>query len=92
MWASYKGHEGVVRLLLARGARQDLQDSSGNAALHDALYLGDCASVVALLCAAPGAAAALALRNQNGDTPLGLAVAHASAACEAVLRARGAPL
>jgi hypothetical protein len=45
-----------------------------------------------LLCAAPGAAAALALRNSAGQTPLGFAVASGRAACAAVLRAHGAPL
>jgi ankyrin repeat protein len=34
MLASWYGHEGVVRLLLARGARQELQDSGGMTALH----------------------------------------------------------
>jgi ankyrin repeat protein len=91
MWASICGHEGVVRLLLARGARQKPQDSDGDTAMHDALY-NDRASIVALLCAARGAAAALALRNHRGHTPLGLAVERGRAACEAVLRARGAPL
>jgi ankyrin repeat protein len=92
MRACYKGHEGVVRLLLARGARQELQDSDGDSALHKALYLGDRASIVALLCAAPGAAAALVLRDQFGRTPLGSAIYDGRAASEAVLRARGAPL
>jgi ankyrin repeat protein len=92
MWASYEGHKGIVRLLLARGARQELQDSDGDTALHTALYFGDHASIVALLCAAPGAAAALALRNRDGRTPLGLAVDYGSAACETVLRTHGAQL
>jgi ankyrin repeat protein len=90
MGASQNGHEGVVRLLLARGARQELQDATGEAALHYAARNGH-SGVVALLLAAPGAAAALALRYQ-GRTPLGVAVAEGNAACEALLRARGAPL
>jgi hypothetical protein len=92
MRASFNGHEGVVRLLLARGARQELRDSDCDSALQKALYLGDHASIVALLCAGPGAAAALVLRNHNGKTPLGSAIYYGRAACAAVLRARGAPL
>ena len=91
MVASQSGHEGVVRLLLARGARQELQDSGGWTALHAAVN-SDHAGTVALLCAAPGAAAALALRNNAGHTPLGLAVERGRSTCEAVLRAHGAPL
>ena len=86
MLASWKGHEGVVRLLLARGARQELQDSGGRTALHVAVLL-DRLSTVELLGAAPGAAAALALRDSEGRTPLALAVASRHAACEAALRA-----
>jgi hypothetical protein len=91
MWASCNGHEAVVRLLLARGARQELQNILGHTALHDA-GLFNRNSIVALLCAAPGAASALALRSRDGHTPLGLAVQHGRSACEAVLRARGAQL
>ena len=87
IWASYKGHEGVVRLLLARGARQELQSSGGETALHWAVTHGR-AAILALLCAAPGAAAALALRDKQGHTPLGMAVARG----HAVLRAHSAPL
>jgi ankyrin repeat protein len=83
-------HEGVVRALLARGARQDLRGSNGWTALHYAAATG-LASLVALLCATPGAAAALALRNRDGETPLAVAVLLGRAECEAVLRAHGAP-
>jgi ankyrin repeat protein len=89
MLASSNGHEGVVRALLARGARQDLHGSDGWAALHWAVVAGS-AGTVALLCAAPGAAAALALRDRDGKTPLALAVMFDHAECEAVLRAHGA--
>jgi hypothetical protein len=94
MWASFKGHEGVVRLLLARGARQELQDRDGWTALHHAAVCDshNHAGVVALLCAAPGAAASLALRNSAGQTPLGMAIERGSAACKSTLRAHGAPL
>ena len=69
MWASKEGYEGAVRLLLARGARQELQNEDGHSALHLAAIKSH-VGVVKLLCAAPGAAAALALRNKIGDTPL----------------------
>ena len=92
MWASICGHEGIVRLLLARGARQELQETTVRwTALHCAV-INNHADVVALLCAAPGAAAALALRDCNGHTPLGLANLRGETACTAVLVTRGAPL
>jgi hypothetical protein len=93
MMASFFGHEGVVRLLLARCARQELQlqDCMGRTALHTSVH-NNRASTVALLCATPGAAAALALRNNDGQTPLGFAIRYGLAASEAVLRAHGAPL
>jgi len=73
IFASDRGHEGAVRLLLARGARQELQDKDGDTALHCAAFKGH-AGNVEQLCAAPGAAAVLALRDKDGSTPLLLAV------------------
>ena len=93
MQASYEGHESVVRLLLSHGAKQELQDRSGNTALHFAVS-GNRPGVVAQLCAALGAASALALKTSAGigsHTPLAHAVYLGRAACEAVLRAHGAP-
>ena len=78
-----------VRMLLALGARQELQDSLGMTALHHAARQGH-AGVVEQLCAAPGAAAALALRDEDGCTPLARAVRGGFAAIAAVLRAHGA--
>jgi ankyrin repeat protein len=78
-----------VRLLLARGARHELQNKDGDSALHLAASNGH-VGVVTLLCAAPGAAAALALRDEDGDTALDRAVVWSRAACAAVLRAHGA--
>jgi len=94
MYASLSGHESVVRLLLARGAKQELQDNMGYTALHFAVY-GDHPGVIALLCATPGAAAVLALKTSaavgSSRTPLSYAIHRGRAACEAVLRAHGAP-
>ena len=89
MLASALEHEGVVRVLLARGASQELQDEYGRTALHVAVQ-HDHPSIVQLLCAAPGAAATLALRDKDGRTPLALAVEDGFVACAAVLRAHGA--
>jgi ankyrin repeat protein len=83
------GHEGVVRLLLARGARQELRDMRGYTALHWAVSDAR-PNIVAILCGAAGAAAAFALRDKDGRTPLALAINFHRAACEAVLRAHGA--
>ena len=93
MCASRSGRESVVRLLLSRGAKQELQEVDGFTALHFAVD-GDRPAVIALLCAAPGAAAALALKTSaefGRRTPLALAIHNGRAACEAVLRAHGAP-
>ena len=101
--ACINGQEGSVRALLARGARQELQGSEGHTALHLAAFNGH-AGIVELLCAAPGAAAAIAMRDYQGSTPLACAlrpcvlrmVDGATAttagqeACAAVLRAHGA--
>ena len=90
--ASLKGHESVVRLLLSRGAKQELQGSDGGTALHLAVALNH-VGIVEILCAARGAAAALALKNHRGETPLALAIFYGDerADCVAVLRAHGAP-
>jgi len=86
--ACYQGHKGVMRLLLARGARQELQPSEGTA-LHNAVSR-NLSNIVALLSGSPVFAAALALRDRDGRTPLTAAIANGHAACEAVLRAHGA--
>ena len=91
--ASFNGQESVVRLLLSHGAKQELQGVHGYTALHAAVN-GNRPVVVALLCAAPGAAAALSLKASAAlgrRAPLALAIYRGSAACEAVLRAHGAP-
>ena len=89
IFASRYGHEGVVRLLLARGARQELQGVFRYTALHWAVQRNR-PGVVAILCGAAGAVTALALRDSSGRTPLARAIELDHAACEAVLRAQGA--
>ena len=90
---------GAVWALIARGALQELQDENGRAALHQAAENGH-TGVVELLCAAPGAAQALALQDSKGHTPLA-SLSHPPApfypatkagqdACAAVMRAHGA--
>ena len=89
MTASVAGHEAVVRLLLSRGAKQELQSrDTGYTALHLAVD-GNFPGVVALLCGAPGSAAAMEL-NGEGYTPLGLAIDLKYTGCESALRAAGA--
>jgi ankyrin repeat protein len=92
MRACIFGHEGVVRTLLARGARQELQSiERGQTALHFAVSF-DQSRIVELLCAAPGADAALAHKNRAGRTPLAYALwSGGRAGMVAALRARGAP-
>jgi hypothetical protein len=102
--ACEQAHEGVVRVLLARGASVGAQDVTGFCALHTAVLRGE-ASIVSLLCAAPGAAAAMALRARRSNgvapgglddvvlTPLGFAMHWGGAAreaCASVLRSAGA--
>jgi hypothetical protein len=99
MFASQAGDEEVVRLLLSRGAKQDLQDDARRrTALHYAVGCGS-AAIIALLCSAPGATAALAQKAFMGGltvTPLAYALSldrrgFDRADCIAVLRAHGAP-
>ena len=70
-------------------ARQELQDNTGRMALYFAT-LACLSEVAALLCDAPGGAAALSLRCNDGETPLDVAEAYGHATCAAMLRARGA--
>jgi len=88
--ACLKGREVLVRLLIEKGASQLLQDDEGDAALHLAVDQEDNVGIVALLLAAPGAAAALVLKNNDGHTALSIAIDLGQTACEAALRAAGA--
>ena len=78
-----------MRVLLELGARQELQDNNGRAALHLAAFQ-DHAGAVALLCSAPGAAAALALRDADGRTPHAIAAFFGHDDVDARLRTHGA--
>ena len=90
MRASNCGRVAVARLLLSFGAKQELQDHRGYTSLHMAVSC-DHYGIVALLCDAPGAAAALALQNCDGLTPLAYALARGHLACAAILRAHVSP-
>ena len=108
MSAVKRFREDSVRALLARGARQEPQNTYGETAVHIAVLghntsatsagspaaaaslLRAARSIVELLCAAPGAATALSLRDSSGRTALDCAVQGGHAACAAVLRAHGA--
>jgi len=94
--ASFFGHVDTVRVLLAHGASVALQGVNvaggggpANSAMHSAIS-ADRPDVLALLCAAPGAVAALALRDTSGRTPLASALVKRRTICEAGLRAIGA--
>ena len=80
----------VVRLLLSRGAKVELQDDSGETAFHWAARNGNL-GIATTLCSAPGAAAALALKdNIRGETPLAHALSRGEINCAAIFRLHGA--
>jgi ankyrin repeat protein len=87
--ASEKGHEGAARALLAHGARQEQRDGNGKTALHFAATKGH-TGVVELLCTAPGAATALALRDHDGNSPLMIARSTGDAGAVRAMLAIGA--
>ena len=86
--ASYNGHVGVVRVLLARGAKQ-VRPSTFYTAMHRAVC-EDHIEIVKLLLAAPGASDALKTKH-DGSTPLKYAIDRGHAEMVALLRAAGAP-
>ena len=86
--ASHFGHVGVVRALLARGAKQVRPGQT-----YTAMYMAvryNRIEVVKLLLAAPGASDALKTKH-DGRTPLELAIDYGFAEIVALLRAAGAP-
>ena len=68
-WAADRGHQGVVKLLLEKGAAVDLKNSDGETALCLAAYGGHEAVVKMLL----EKGAAVDLNNSDGETALSLA-------------------
>ena len=84
--ASYYGRDGVVRVLLARGAKQ-VRPGTTDTAMHAA---GNHIEIVKLLLAAPGASDALKTKHE-GRTPLQRAIYYGRAEMVALLRAAGAP-
>ena len=86
--ASAFGRVGVVRVLLARGAKQ-VRPGKTYTAMHLAVHRNHI-EVVKLLLAAPGASDALKT-TQYGSTPLKRAIDRGHAKIKALLRAAGAP-
>ena len=68
-FAANSGHDGIVRALLAGGAKTDLETHSGLTALHLAAFVGHVDVTKALL----AAGARTDLQNGHGDTPIILA-------------------
>ena len=86
--ASREGHVGVVRMLLARGAKQVLPGQTYTA-MYWAAY-NNRIEVIKLLLAAPGTSDALKAKH-DGSTPLKWAIDWGRAEMVALLRAAGAP-
>ena len=86
--ASRVGHVGVVRVLLARGAKQ-VHPGSTDTAMHMAVYRNRI-EVAKLLLAAPGSSDARKKKHE-GRTPLKRAIYYGHVEIEALLRAAGAP-
>ena len=86
--ASWHGPVGVVRVLLASGAKQVRPGETGTA-MHWAVSSNHI-EVVKLLLAAPGASDALKTKT-GSRTPLKHAIDRGHAVIEALLRAAGAP-
>jgi hypothetical protein len=64
--ASAGGHVGLLKELIAQGARVNLQDDEGSTALHAAAHMGNVAVVQLLL----RAQAAIDVCDGDGETPL----------------------
>ena len=86
--ASSTGHVGVVRVLLARGAKQVRLGQIFTAMLS--AVIGNHIEVVKLLLAAPGASDSLKKKDTWSGTPLTWAINYGLAEIEALLRVAGA--
>ena len=90
MWASSRGHAGIVKALLAAGADVNAANNHGWTALIGASYHGHLESAHLLV----AAKALVNARTTYGNTPLNYARGHsygtANAAIEALLLAAGA--
>ena len=90
MWASYRGHAGIVKALLAAGADVNAAKNNGWTALIYACFYGRLESARLLV----AAKALVNARTTDGDTPLNIARGHgggrANPAIEALLLAAGA--
>ena len=68
-WASFKGHDAVVRLILKNGATIDSADNQGFTPLFAACLKGHESTARLLL----EKGATIDLANNNGTTPLNIA-------------------
>ena len=89
LWASYHGHAGIVKALLAAGADVNAASNSGMTALICACVIGSLEAARALVASGANVNAV----DEHGRTPLNLARGrdgHANSAVEALLLAAGA--
>ena len=89
-WASGRGHEAVVRELLAHGADVNIKDKDGWTPLLEASCEGHLA-VVRLLCDVPGIDLVARSCDSTKLTALRWALRHNHAEVATFLRSRGAP-
>ena len=90
MWASNRGHAGIVKALLAAGADANAGNNRGETALIFTCYFGHLDAARALVASGANVNAV----TQDGSTPLNCARGHdgadANPAIEALLLAAGA--